>query len=273
MNLRQGYTAAASATIPGENTDPSKVGESMFKAEIRSETLKGLVYIISTLVDEVKFSITRDGMSLKAVDPAHVAMIELSVGAKAFESYTADDTELGLDLDKIKSVLKLAGPGDTIVMEQDETQGRLVFKIGNITRRMNLVDTSSMNDPKVPQLALSAKVSIIVDQLQRGIRAAESISDHISLEADPEGFELSCEGDTDYASLRVDKASLEKLDAPSKVCSLFPLDYFSNIIKAIPAGTVVNIELDNDFPVRILFKLAGGEAGVSYFLAPRIESD
>ncbi|MFA6680113.1 MAG: DNA polymerase sliding clamp, partial [Candidatus Methanomethylophilaceae archaeon] len=51
---------------------------SLFKAEIRSDALKGLVNIISTLIDEVRFTIDSEGMSLKAVDPAHVAMIELT---------------------------------------------------------------------------------------------------------------------------------------------------------------------------------------------------
>jgi len=245
----------------------------MFKTEIKSETLKGLVNIISTLIDEVKFTIDESGMKLKAVDPAHVAMIELDVGARAFESYSASETEIGLDLDKIKTVLKLAGPGDSIVMEQDESQGRLIFKIGNITRRMNLVDTSSMSDAKVPQLSLSAHVEILIDQLQRGMRAAESVSDHIALKADQDGFELSCEGDTDYASLKVLKADLKKLDTPSDVCSLFPLDYFSNLVKAVPAGTYVTVELDNDYPVRMLFTLADGAISVCYFLAPRIEND
>ncbi len=245
----------------------------MFKAEIKSETLKGLVNIISTLIDEVKFTITPEGMTLKAVDPAHVAMIELNVGAKAFESYSASESEIGLDLDKVKAVLKLAGPGDIISMEQDENKGRFVFKIGNITRSMNLVDTSSMNDPKVPQLTLSSNAVIMVDQLQRGIRAAESISDHISLKANPEYFELSCEGDTDDASLKLEGSDLESLDVPSEVCSLFPLDYFSNLIKAIPAGTKIRVELDNDYPVKLVFGLASGEATVVYFLAPRIESD
>jgi proliferating cell nuclear antigen len=245
----------------------------MFKAEIKSETLKGLVNIISTLIDEVKFTITPEGMTLKAVDPAHVAMIELKVGAKAFESYSAGETEIGLDLDKVKTVLKLAGQGDIIAVEQDENNGRFVFKIGNVTRSMNMVDTSSMNDPKVPQLSLSASAVMLVDQLQRGIRAAESISDHISLKADPGFFELSCEGDTDYASLKLKRSDLDVLEVPSAVHSLFPLDYFSNLLKAIPVGTKVRVELDSDYPVKLVFGLAGGEASVVYFLAPRIESD
>ena len=245
----------------------------MFKADLKSDTLKGLVNIISTLIDEVKFSITADGMTLKAVDAAHIAMIELEVCKDAFESYEAEPCEIGLDLDKVKGVLKLASSGDVIKMDQDDTHGRLVFKIGNITRRMNLVDTASMSDPKVPQLALATNVNLLVDELQKGIRAAESITDHITLRACPEFFELSCEGDTDSVSLRLEGDSVQSIDADSEVQSMFPLDYFSNIVKAIPAGTVVRVELDNDYPVKLVFGLADGQVKVNYLLAPRIESD
>lgn len=244
----------------------------MFSADLKSDTLKGLVNIISTLIDEVKFTITPEGMTLKAVDAAHVAMIEMEVEKCAFDKYEAEDCEIGLDLDKVKDVLKLAASGDVIGMEQDDTHGRLVFKVGNITRRMNLVDTSTMSDPKVPQLSLTAKISLSVDELQKGIRAADTISDHIMLRAGSGYFELSCEGDTDSVSLRLEGDSV-KVDTDSEVCSMFPLDYFSNIIKAIPAGTTVMVELDNDYPVKLVFSLADGNARVNYLLAPRIESE
>ena len=245
----------------------------MFNAEMKSETFKNLIHIIATVVDEVKMSIHPDSLTMKAIDPSHVAMIDLVVDKGAFISYEADETEIGLDLDKIKTVLKLAGPNDTIRMEHDPDQGRLTITIGNIVRRMSVVDTSGMNDPKVPQMELPVSVKIPIDQLQKGIRAAESISDHIKLMADPNGFELSCEGDMDYASLRVPVSDLESIVADAPVTSLYPLDYFSNIVKVIPAGTVVDIQLDNDYPVKFLFNLAEGHARVVYFLAPRIENE
>ncbi len=247
----------------------------MFKAEIRADTLKGLVNVISTLIDEVKFTISPEGMTLKAVDPAHVAMIELNIEAGAFESYEADQTEIGLDLDKVKDVLKLSSSGDIISMEQDEGYGRLIFKVGNITRRMNLVETSSMNDPKVPQLDLSSSIEVPVSELQRGIKASENISDHIALTITPDYFELACEGDTDSVNLKLEKSQLSALsiDDKDKCCSLFPLDYFSNIIKAVPSDASIKIELDNDYPVMLNFALADGKGAVKYLLAPRIESD
>jgi proliferating cell nuclear antigen len=244
----------------------------MFEAELRSDALKNIVSIVSTLIDEVKFTITPEGMTLKAVDAAHVAMIEMNVGKEAFGSYSAEDTELGLDLEKVKGVLKLAGSGETIRMEQDDATGKLVFKVGNITRRMSLIDTSGMNDPKVPQLSLTASIVVPIEELQKGIRAVESISDHITLKAGPEFFELSCEGDTDSVSLKLD-ASSASIETDTDVCSMFPPDYLANIIKAIPSGTKVNIELDNDYPVKFIFTLADGAVKVDYLLAPRIESE
>ena len=178
----------------------------MFSADLKSDTLKGL---ISTLIDEVKFTITSEGMTLKAVDAAHVAMIEMEVEKCAFEKYEAEDCEIGLDLDKVKDVLKLAASGDVIGMEQDDTHGRLVFKVGNITRRMNLVDTTTMSVPKVPQLSLSDKITLSVDELQTGIRAADKISDHITLKAGPGYFDMFCEGDTDSVSLHLDGEAVQ----------------------------------------------------------------
>ncbi|WP_019176118.1 proliferating cell nuclear antigen (pcna) [Methanomassiliicoccus luminyensis] len=245
----------------------------MFHAKIKSETLKGIVDVVSTLVDEAKFKIDPEGMELKAVDPAHVAMVDMRVERTAFEEFSADDTEIGVDLDKIKEVLRLARSGDVIEMEQDEDKNRLVLHVGNITRRMNLVDTTGMNDPKVPNVSLPTKIAVTSDELQKGIRAAESVSDHIALTASPDGFEMFSEGDTDSVSLKLPKELLISIECDEKVRSLFPLDYFSNMVRSIPGGSVVSINLGSDYPVKLQFDIADKKGSVNYLLAPRIESD
>lgn len=271
MNQKPEYIVVISVTIHGESIKDPVV--TMFNVELKSDTLKGLVNVISTLIDEVKFMVSANGMTLKAVDAAHVAMVEIEINKKAFDNYSAQESEMGLDLDKVKTVLKLASSGDTIKMYQDESNSRLVFKVGNITRYMNLVDTSTMSDPRVPQLSLRANVSIMVDELQKGMRAAESISDHIAIKVNNKYFELSCEGDTDSVSLKLEKSSTVLINSNLEVCSMFPLDYFSNILKAIPCGTMINMELDNNYPVKLIFTMADGNIKVNYLLAPRIESE
>lgn len=245
----------------------------MFQAKLRSDILKGIVDVVSTLIDEAKFKIGDNGIQLKAVDPAHVAMIDLTLSKDAFEQYSAAETDLGLDLEKLKEVIRLSKSGDLIEMRQDEERGRLVIMVGNVTRRMNLVSTEGMSDPKVPNLTLPARITVTVDELQRGIKAAESISDHVALNANTEGFEMVSDGDTDSVSLKLPKALLVDLQCSESIRSLFPMDYFSTIIKAISSGINVSINLGNDLPVRLDFDIAAGKGSVRYLLAPRIEND
>lgn len=44
----------------------------MFEAKLKSEVLREVVDVISTLVDEAKFNIGKNGIIVKAVDPTHV---------------------------------------------------------------------------------------------------------------------------------------------------------------------------------------------------------
>ena len=245
----------------------------MFEAKLKAEVLKEMVDVVSTLVDEAKLNVGKDSVSVKAVAPAHVAMVDLSVDRGAFESYKAEETELGLDMDKMKEILRLAKAGDVISIAHDEDKNRLVVTVGNTTRRMSLVDTAGMSDPKVPSLNLPAKLVVRTDELRQAIRASESVSDHIALKASPEGFEVVSEGDTDTVSHMVPKDLLEELQAKDAVRSLFPLDYFSNMVKAISSANTVALYLGTDYPVRMEFKIAAGKGDVKFLLAPRIESD
>ena len=240
---------------------------------VDAKALREFLSQVEALADECKVHMTRDGWNVKQVDPAHVAMVELSLERSAFDAYKAEEGELGLDMDKMKEILRLAKAGDTISLAHDEDKNRLVVTVGNTTRRMSLVDTAGMSDPKVPSLNLPAKLTVRTDELRQGIRASESISDHIALRASTSGFEIVSEGDTDTVSHIVPKELLEDLQCKDSVRSLFPLDYFSNMVKAISSASTVTIYLGTDYPVKLEFRIAGGKGDVKYLLAPRIESE
>ena len=245
----------------------------MFKAKVKAEVLTTILNAVSTLVDEAKIHVTPEGLNLKAVDPAHVAMVDLSIGKKAFAEYKASDMDMGVDLDKLKDILKLAGSHDIIDLEYKEDAHRLVFKIGHITRRMALVDTANMGDPKVPNLNLPNQVTVLAGELQQGIKASEAVSDHIALVADGRAFELVADGDTDQVHLRLEGEDLVKIQAPQKSRSLFSLDYFSNMSKVVKSTDAITLHLGSDYPVKIEFDIADGAGHIVYLLAPRIESE
>jgi proliferating cell nuclear antigen len=245
----------------------------MFNAKVKSDIIKAIIDVTSPLVNEAKFNITKKGLSLRAVDPAHVAMVDLQLKNSAFDEYKADTMELGIDLDKLSGIMRLANAGDMVTIEYDEKSNRLVVRIGNLVRRMGLIDTAGMPDSKVPQLELPAKAIVKADELSRGVRASEAVSDHLALSVDKDSFELYAEGDTDTVNLKLPKKLLVELDAPGKFKSLFSIDYFSNMIKPVKSDDPVTIHIGTDNPIRVDFNIAENNGHVTYLLAPRIESD
>ncbi|MCJ7572311.1 MAG: proliferating cell nuclear antigen (pcna) [Candidatus Thermoplasmatota archaeon] len=245
----------------------------MFNAKVKSEVLKGIIDVVSPLVNEVKFNITPKGISLRAVDPAHVAMVDLEIKSDAFDEYKATNMELGIDMDKFASIIRLSTSNDMVNLEYDEDTNRLIIKIGNLVRKMGLIDTTGMPDPKMPNLNLPAKVVLKASELTQGVRASETVSDHLALTVNKDDFELFAEGDTDTVNLKLPKDLLLELDTNSKCKSLFSIDYFSNMIKPVRGDDPITIMIGNDNPIRVEFNIAENKGHVTYLLAPRIESE
>ena len=245
----------------------------MFNAKVKSEVLKGIIDVTSPLVNEVKFNINSKGIFLRAVDPAHVAMIDLNIDKKAFEEYKADEMELGIDIDKLSSIMKLSTSADLVSIDYDETANRLIIKIGNLVRKMSLIDTAGMPDPKMPNLNLPAKAILKASEINRGVKASESVSDHLAVIVNKDNFELFAEGDTDTVNLKLPKDLLVELTSDSSYKSLFSIDYFSNMIKPVKGEDNVTIFLGNDNPIKLEFDIANNKGHVKYLLAPRIESE
>jgi len=244
----------------------------MFDAKIKSEVLKEAVDAINILVDEAKINVTKDELHIRAVDPAHVAMVNFKLNKKAFEDYKAKECELGVDLDKIKEILKLVKSGDVIHLKQDEDKNRLVIRFGNLTRRMSLVDTAGMSDPKMPNLEFSTKATISTGELRRAVKASENVSDHITLMVSPEAFEVASKGETDSVDLRLPKDLIEELDCKDSTSSMFPLNYFSSMINAVNTPKVI-LHMAENYPVKMEFEIAEGAGWGEYLLAPRIENE
>jgi proliferating cell nuclear antigen len=245
----------------------------MFNAKVKSEVLKGIIDVTSPLVNEVKFNINSKGIFLRAVDPAHVAMIDLNINNKAFEEYKADDIELGIDMDKLASIMRLSNTGDIVSLNFDEKANRLIVQIGNLVRKMSLIDTAGMPDPKMPNLNLPAKAIIKASEINRGVKASEAVSDHLAIKVNKDNFELFAEGDTDTVNLKLPKDLLVELKSDNNYKSLFSIDYFSNMIKPVKGDDNITIYLGNDNPIKLEFDIADKKGHVQYLLAPRIESE
>ena len=63
--------------------------------------------------------------------------------------------------------MKLATSDDPVKIEYKKESHRIVFTLGRLVRRMSLVDTAALPDPKVPNLNLPNRVTLAADELGR----------------------------------------------------------------------------------------------------------
>ena len=247
----------------------------MFKAIVSAETLTDALDSVSVLVDECKIRLNEEEFAIRAVDPANVGMVDLSLAAAAFESYDADGGVIGVNLGRLEDIAGMANNGDLIHLELDEETRKLHIRIDGLSYTLALIDPDSIRqEPDIPDLDLPAEIILEGNQLGRGITAADMVSDHIALrvDADDGAFYIEAEGDTDDVDLQLDSDDLIDLTAGT-ADSLFSLDYLKDMNKAIPKSTEVTAELGEEFPVKLHYEFGEGLGQVTYMLAPRIQSD
>jgi proliferating cell nuclear antigen len=249
----------------------------MFRAIVSSGTLQAALDSVSVLVDECKIRLDEDELTIRAVDPANVGMVDLSLSATAFESYETDGGVIGVDLDRLEEFVGMADSGQLIELELDEETRKLHVTIDGLEGTLALIDPDSIRkepDEDSLNLDLPAKVVLEGRDIARAVKAADMVSDHIALgvDAEEELFYVDAQGDTDDVHFELTGEDLIHI-AAGEAHSLFSLDYLKQMNKAIPTDAEVSLDLGEEFPVRLEFEIAEGEGSVVYMLAPRIQSN
>jgi len=247
----------------------------MFKAIVSASTLRDSLDAVSVLVEECKIRLNEEELSIRAVDPANVGMVDLTLEAAAFESYEADGGVIGVNLTRLEEVAGMANADDLIHLELDEETRKLHIECEGLSYTLALIDPDSIRkEPDIPDLDLPAEITLEGAQLDRGITAADMVSDHIRLRVDEgeETFHIEAEGDTDDVDLQLEAEELINLTA-GPADSLFSLDYLKDMNKAIASDAEVRVELGEEFPVKLHYEFAEGLGTVTFMLAPRIQSE
>ncbi|WP_254810695.1 DNA polymerase sliding clamp [Natronosalvus amylolyticus] len=282
-------------------TEPEKTDETQpdltterggFYCEAPVDVLEAYFEQFTEILDELRLQITMEGFEAGGVDPAQVAGIEHTLPKAAFDHYSSTGGLIGLDLGRITDVLSLAEHGDQATLELDQETRKLEIEIDGMEYTLSLIDPESVRkEVEVPDLDLPATIQIEGKALERGVKAADMVSDHIRFQVtgpddDEPTFIISASGDTDDVHLELTDDELVDLESGAGD-SLFSLDYLSDLVKGIPTNAVVTIHLGEEMPCILEFEhiersdrgdrddesAEGPYAEVTQFLAPRIAKD
>ncbi|MFX0078028.1 MAG: proliferating cell nuclear antigen (pcna) [Candidatus Hermodarchaeota archaeon] len=242
-----------------------------------AKTWQALISAISALVDEANFEISAKGMTLRAMDPSRIAMVDFELPKGAFSHFECDEEgQLGVNLDEMEKIVKRAGAGNSLTIGLDREKNQLQITLEGRTRRsfkISLIDLGADRPPTL-NVDFDVNVKITADTLKEIIQDADIISDFIAIDAVPETLTISARGDTGNLEVSIgkDEEALLEYSVKQPAKSLYALEYLNDMMKAVAASDTVQMEFGKGTPIKLLFAVSSG-GHITYFLAPRVEDD
>jgi proliferating cell nuclear antigen len=178
-------------------------------------------------------------------------------------------------------VLKCAANEDVLTLRAEDKPNELSLsfedtkqdRISQFSLKLMDIDQAYLS---IPETEYTASITMPSSELQRICRDFNTLSDSVTVEATKDGILFSAEGDVGSGSVHLKPYSdLENKDKSvtinvSEPASLkFNLKYFNNITRAASLSSTVQIQMCNDLPAEIEFKLPNGY--VRYYFAPKYE--
>ncbi|MGC8547393.1 MAG: proliferating cell nuclear antigen (pcna) [Candidatus Micrarchaeia archaeon] len=231
------------------------------------------VEAIVSLVDEGVFTISKEGITLKAMDPSGISMVSFFMPSKAFSNYDVEKTAtIGVNLDNLSKIMSRTRDNESLVMKDSDNKLLLEFAGGKSKRRykLQLIDIKS-KDEKEPKVEFDANVEVDGEHLKNVLKDASLISSYIAFKATKDQFAITAKGDSGELEEvhDVDGAEVKKVEASKDASAVFNLEFLENMVKSSPVGNSVQLSLKTNQPLKLGYSI--GDATIVYYLAPYVE--
>ena len=262
---------------------------------VEAKKLRKFFEIPASLADEIKLQINgtdRPVFYASAVDPANVAFCEVSMSADHFEKMSPAVRDVGLDVSDVMKMLdcfksKYAQPVTLALdqMEEDHAPQYYItgWKFGipeispHVVLSHEIIDASVIRkEPKIPNIDWEIDLKIPASVLHDVVKTVKAVRfDHMAIRTTETHLIFDNKTNENFGkkmAYSIDRNAL--MDGSSnkgEVRSLFSMDYFEDMIKAIPKDCLVRMRFGEDYPVRLDFAPFGTGFEAMFTLAPRIE--
>ncbi len=240
------------------------------RLKLQSPKLLGdIISIINELVTEVKLKVTKEGLSVTAIDPANVAMVYFKMPSDLFSEFVLEkDETLGINFESLKSVLRRCDPGSTLTLEKIDNTLKLSIE-DRIKRDFTLalldLDTE---EKEMPKWEFKSVIKMDSNQFVEVIEDCAIVSDACTFIAEPTKFIIEAKGlHAARAEFNSDEIEIYSVNSAAR----FSLEYLNKFIKGSKISSQVTLSFSDNHPMRIDFPT--GNVMLSFVLAPRIEQD
>jgi len=238
--------------------------------------LKESISIISELVTEARFKINKQAIELVAMDPANVAMVIFKLLSSCFTEYDVKkDTEISINLNNLKQILRRVGPNDMLSLELT-TDNKLQIQIkGTSTRTFSLplIDIED-KEQKIPDLNFNVNINTTCSVVNEAIDFLSIVADSVTFAAENSKFTINAEGDLNKAKIDIQSGDETKItvEGNDKIKAKYSIEYLKKMISGSKLSDNIDICFNSDYPLKLEYRVVD-KVQMSFILAPRVEND
>lgn len=239
--------------------------------------VKNLFQTIEVLIDEATFKLTPKGLTLRAMDPSRVAMLDLVIPRENCEEHLCpEQMEFCFSIERfLGKTLKNVNKSDAIRLD---IQTGIVDKLntrlfGKLTRQfsMPLLEVSDEEVP-TPKINFMYSARLVLENMNMLFKDLE---DHVRIVGTQDGLTFEQKGDIEDFKTTLQKGdeTVLNIEAKEDAKATYSVSYLKEILKALtPLTDIVEVSYSTDMPMRISADLEH-LGTISFYVAPRIESE
>lgn len=239
-----------------------------------ADLFKRLMDTVGSLMADVSLDFNDSGFSIKAMDPANIAMIMFEGSRSLFNTFTVEkDTKLSVSLEDMNSILRLLKKDDKLKLTDSKNRLNLdILGKNKLHFAIPLID-ENYTAQKVPQLKFTAEATVLSGLLREAIKAAFLVDDSVYFMIEGHRFVLSARSEekefSEESSINENKEIFNiKAEAISR--SKYSIEYLTKFLSALDQEKPVKLSFSNNYPLRLDYEVGAG-ANMSFILANRLE--
>ena len=247
----------------------------MLRVTAKQQLVREIVEVLSVLNEEAKIVWGENGLVVTIVDGSHVALLSAKTGNECFETYEVEPVDIGLELGKMKDLLSLGG-SDLVEIDYDNAVGMMNVRIGSVLRILRGLDTSTMDNPSLPDLEFNSRATIDSEKLSKSLRAAKFVGELVDFSIDNNQLRVSVQSEAgEGVNVKFESGELGELSCSEPSQSTYSLQFLEPLTRKLASGITdeITLQFQEKYPLKLTWKTNDGGAEWVYFLAPRVIND
>jgi len=232
------------------------------------EVWRRSISAISSFISEGNFRFNDSGISLKAIDPSQIVLVDYLMEKKNFESFKIEPSFVGIDIAELSKICDRALPKDKLLLDLTESELVLTFK-GDLERvfSLPLMDVAD-SDVSIPDSSFDAELEINGRIIKEALKDASLFGSSVVLKIKDKAFSIEARGTQGALNIAAKQTKVVNVKSSADVLCKYSLNFLQNIVKEVEPEQKVRLQLKSDAPMRVSYAI--GPSEITFHLAHMI---